>query len=422
MGTVSVQVILLCLLVAPSFQDHEVHCGVPGNITHGHYEYLSHHDDDTYLSVIKYTCDAPIYHLQDPEEAVYICTEHSKWSNAKLKHRLPKCQKVHCPPPTDVAHGHYEYITTHGTTSYLSAIKYTCDANYHERDFSDEGVYICTIDGKWRNTDLEYELPTCEPVECGKPLVSLEPLQRIIGGRMVVHGASPWTVLMKSEEGDIIDGVLIDHRWVLTSARALQHHHPLEADVLAKVKVYVGVEDSREVDLQHQHQVAGVYYNNTRTHEVVRYHDDLALVKLAGNVTFSNRVMPLCLPSRPLAQAGKVGQVAGWGVGLDLAPVPHLLYVTLEVADSQECRSELTARYPGHFLADDPDQFCTQRSPLMENVCRGDRGAAFAVEEHGTHYAAGVLAYDEACRGYSYAVYTEVFGYLDWIKEIMEHH
>ncbi|XP_078392322.1 haptoglobin-like [Cetorhinus maximus] len=355
--------------------------------------------------------------------AVYICTEHSKWSNAKLKHRLPECHKVHCPTPTDVAHGHFEYITTHGTTSYLSAIKYTCDANYHERDFSDEGVYICTINGKWRNTDLEYELPTCEPVECGKPVVALEPLQRIIGGRMVVHGASPWTVLMKSEKGEIIDGVLIDHQWVLTSSHALQHHHPTEEDVKAKVKVYIGVEDAREVDQAHQHHVEGVYYNNTLTRETVPYHDDLALVKLAQAVDFSNHVMPLCLPLRPLAQPGRVGQVAGWGVGLNLAPVRHLLYVSLAVAEGQACRAELSGRMPGLLLAQDSGQFCTERSPLMDNVCRGDNGAAFSVlGEGGTHYAAGVLSYDEACRGYSYAVYTDVYSYLDWIKAIMEHH
>ncbi|XP_038677686.1 haptoglobin-like isoform X2 [Scyliorhinus canicula] len=399
----------------------DVHCGVPANISHGHFEYLSHHDEDTYLSVIKYVCDAPVYHIDDPEEAVYICTEHNKWKNAKLKYALPACHKVSCPVPKHVDHGHFEYVTTHGTTSYLSAIKYTCDANYHERDFSDEGVYVCTIDGKWRNTDLDYEVPTCEPVECGKPVFHLETHQRIVGGRMVINGASPWSMLLKGPDSEIIDGALIDHQWVLTSAHALQAHNRTIEDIKAGIKAYIGIEDVREVDSSHEVHVEEVIYHH-RVRDAVEYRNDLALVKLKENVRFSNHIMPVCLPQHDLAVEGKVGHLAGWGAGVDFVPTSHLLYVNLHVANSTACHEHFEKIHPGLIAADSHDQFCTERSPLAENVCRGDHGAAFVVEENGVSYAAGILSYDEACRASSYAVYTDVFDYVNWIKETMAAH
>ncbi|XP_072447458.1 mannan-binding lectin serine protease 1-like [Chiloscyllium punctatum] len=164
----SLCLVLLCTLIPFSQQEHHgpdhsnVHCGAPANISHGHYKYLTHHNEDTFLTVISYFCDAPIYHLDDPEEAVFVCTDENHWTNHKLKQKLPECQKAACPSPSVVEHGHFEYVSTHGVNTVLAAVKYTCDDNYHERDFSDEGVYVCTIEGKWRNTDLHHEFPTCE--------------------------------------------------------------------------------------------------------------------------------------------------------------------------------------------------------------------------------------------------------------------
>ncbi|XP_067882940.1 haptoglobin-like isoform X2 [Heterodontus francisci] len=396
-----------------------VHCGVPENITHGHYEYLTHQEDDTYLSVIRYSCDGPTYHLEDPEEAVYVCTLHNKWKNSKLFYKLPTCHKVSCPAPSDIEHGHFEYMSTFGITTYLSAIKYTCDANYHESDFSDEGVYICTIEGKWRNTDLDYEFPVCEPVECGKPIESMDVHQRIVGGSLAVHGDSPWSVRLQYQDEDLSNGALIDHHWVLTSAHAL-HAHKKE-ELLAHLKVYLGVEDERAIKATTAMHVEDVVWHS-RLRDAVEYRNDLALVKLKEEVSYNNHIMPICLPEHDYTEQGQVGFVAGWGKGETEAPAAHLRYVALPVANTTECQAYFAENHPQFFPDDFPNMFCTEPSATSNNVCKGDWGAAFAVVENGTYYVDGILSYDGPCATEKYGVYTDVFDHLDWIKNTIASH
>nr|AEB61473.1 haptoglobin [Ginglymostoma cirratum] len=426
MGSLSLQLVLLCTLLGCTLQDHvetdhsKVHCGVPVNITHGHYEYLTHHDEDTYLTVIRYVCDAPIYHLEHPEDATFVCTDDNQWTNAKLKHKLPECHKVACGKPPAVDHGHFEYITTFGVDNYLSAVKYTCDDNYHERDFSDEGVYVCTIDGKWRNTDLGYEFPTCEKVVCGRPIVPLEQHQRVVGGHLVHNGATPWTVLMLGPSGTVVDGTLIDHHWVLTSAHALHFLNLSREELKEKLRVYVGIEDAREITAAHQVHVEDVHYH-PRMRDAYVYRNDIALVKLKEDVHFSNHIMPACLPAHDYAEEGKTGHVAGWGVeGTgETSRANHLHWVSLAVANTTLCQAFFNEHHPGLFPADAPDQFCTQSLSDGHNVCPGDHGAALLVRDGDDYYAAGVLSYDEGCAGEVYAVYTDVHHYLKWIDGII---
>lgn len=428
MWFVLIQSILLCTLVTFSEQHHEaekkdhadVHCGVPGKITHGHFDYLTAPDKDSYLAVIKYHCDQPIFALQNSNEAVYVCTEENKWKNAVLGDRPPECHKATCEFPKDIEHGHFDYVTTHGQTTHLSAIKYVCDANYHEKHFSDEGVYVCTIEGKWKNTDMGEELPVCEKVVCGQPLEEMHVHQRMVGGKFVVHGASPWSVLLVNLEGEMSNGALIDHHWVLSSYHAVHSNHTAE-EIEAGLKVYVGVEDRREVNAAHEAHVEHIYLQ-TREEGKPEYWHDIALIKLKEEIVFGNHIMPICLPAHNYAEEGKVGFVAGWGMGLTKVAPTHLHYLSLSTSNATECHHHFEEHHPHLFPEDFSNYFCTEHTELDENLCNGDLGAPFVVNDNGTFYVAGVVSYDKACKIEKYAVYANVFNLHTWIDEVITNH
>uniref|UniRef100_UPI00398E926F haptoglobin-like n=1 Tax=Pristiophorus japonicus TaxID=55135 RepID=UPI00398E926F len=417
-----IQSIVLCCLVTSSVQHHEpdtsnVHCGDPQNITHGHIHYLTKADDDVYLDVIQYVCDDPIYTLMQSNASIYICTWNGKWANAVLGEQLPVCVKAHCEPPKTIDHGHFDYLTTPDEPNYLSVVKYTCDANYYEHHFSDEGVYVCTTEGKWRNTDMGEELPTCDKVTCGQPLEQFHEAQRVIGGISVVHGASPWSVVLKNLEGNFSNGVLINNHWVLSSFHAVDSNHTSE-EIREGLRVYLGAEDSKDLNSAHEFHIQYIIYNK-RMPGSLEYADDLALIKLKEEVVFGNHIMPVCLPEHSYTEVGQVGFVAGWFLSTAQS---HLHYVALPVANTTECQQELEALHP-HLLPEDfGDDFCTEHLQEGVGLCEGDTGAPFVVNDKGTFYVAGVASYDKACQNEKYDVYTDVFKSRAWIKTIIENH
>ncbi|GCC45427.1 hypothetical protein chiPu_0029361 [Chiloscyllium punctatum] len=228
----------------------------------------------------------------------------------------------------------------------------------------------------------------------------------------------PWTVLLKSAEGEVIDGTLIDHHWVLTSGHALQALNLSVVQLVETLRVYVGVEDARELDAKHLVHVEDVHYH-PRAKDAFVYRNDLALVKLKEDIKYSNHIMPVCLPEHDYAsQVGRVGYVGGWGEGADHAATSHLNYVALHVANDSACHDFFDTHHPGLFPPDATEQFCTEQEGAGHNVCPGDHGAALVVEDGGVFYAAGVLSHDQGCASEGYAIYADVYPFREWINKV----
>eukprot|EP00061_Rhincodon_typus_P003131 g19363.t1 len=213
---------------------------------------------------------------------------------------------------------------------------------------------------------------------------------------------------MRGPEGDVVDGTLIDHHWVLTSAHALQALNLSREELKEKLGVYVGIEDAREITAAHQVHVEEVHYR-PRLRDAYVYRNDVALVKLKEDVSYSNHIMPACLPTHGYAQEGRTGHVAGWGVegAGGQGPANHLHWVMLAVANTTQCHAFFEEHHQGLFPPAAEDQFCTESLSAGHNVCPGDHGAALLVHEGEDYYAAGVLSYDEGCEGEAFAVYTD---------------
>lgn len=74
------------------------------------------------------------------------------------------------------------------------------------------------------------------PPVCGRPMVSIEIHQRILGGEVAPKGPCPWQMLL-SVEGGRSGGMVIGDRWILTAAHGLVHQH--NNQVIKKSEVMV---------------------------------------------------------------------------------------------------------------------------------------------------------------------------------------
>uniref|UniRef100_A0A8C9SUC1 Vitamin K-dependent protein C n=1 Tax=Scleropages formosus TaxID=113540 RepID=A0A8C9SUC1_SCLFO len=159
---------------------------------------------------------------------------------------------------------------------------------------------------------------TCTTYACGqlpvtkssdnKAFKTLQPW--LVGGEVGKKGESPWQVLILNERGNLhCGGALIAESWVLTAAHCLERS--------TKVSVRLGdyerfKAECTEVTVSVSEAVIHPDY------DTVTVDNDIALLHLASPVQFSTFIVPVCLPSRRLAEQvlhrnGTMTVVTGWG-------------------------------------------------------------------------------------------------------------
>ncbi|XP_018867535.2 haptoglobin-like [Gorilla gorilla gorilla] len=310
-----------------------------------------------------------------------------------------------CPKPPETANGYGEH-----------SIRYQCK-NYYRLRTEGDGVYTLNDKKQWTNKAVGDKLPECEAV-CGKPKNPANPVQRILGGHLDAKGSFPWQAKMVSRHNLTTGASLINEQWLLTTAKNLFLSHSENAiakDIAPTLTLYVGEKQLVEIEKVVLHP------NYSQV--------DTGLIKLKQKVPVNERVMPICLPSKDYAEAGRVGYVSGWGQSDNFKLTDHLKYVMLPVADQdQRIRHYEGGTVPEKKTPKSPvgvqpilneHTFCAGMSKYQEDTCYGDAGSAFAVHdlEEDTWYAAGILSFDKSCAVAEYGVYVKVTSIQDWVQK-----
>uniref|UniRef100_A0A8C6HI37 Haptoglobin n=1 Tax=Mus spicilegus TaxID=10103 RepID=A0A8C6HI37_MUSSI len=312
-----------------------------------------------------------------------------------------------CPKPPEIANGYVEHL-----------VRYRCRQFYRLRAEGD-GVYTLNDEKQWVNTVAGEKLPECEAV-CGKPKHPVDQVQRIIGGSMDAKGSFPWQAKMISRHGLTTGATLISDQWLLTTAKNLFLNHSETAsakDIAPTLTLYVGKNQLVEIEKVVLHP----------NHSVV----DIGLIKLKQRVLVTERVMPICLPSKDYVAPGRVGYVSGWGRNANFRFTDRLKYVMLPVADQDKCvvhyenstvpeKKNLTSPVGVQPILNE-HTFCAGLTKYQEDTCYGDAGSAFAIHdmEEDTWYAAGILSFDKSCAVAEYGVYVRATDLKDWVQETM---
>ncbi|XP_040154055.1 prostasin-like [Anopheles arabiensis] len=268
-------------------------------------------------------------------------------------------------------------------------------------------------------------------------LLSAEAIQRcgvrnvkrvnlILGGRNAMAGKWPWHATLMHRTGDAkklaCGGNIIDKHTILTAAHCLYDRHKLIAldrlvVILGRTELSVEKPWSRSYAPERLILHPGYKQANVK--------DDIAIVKLASEITMSDYIFPVCLwPRGPTHEAitGRKGFVVGYGLNDAGSTSSHLLDAEVPVIDRWTClesnRDTLSSQLASTMLC----------AGARDGVgpCNGDSGGGMFFTAGSVWYIRGVVSFAPnldstgKCDPKQYAIYTDVAKYLDWITNELD--
>ncbi|XP_041697434.1 vitamin K-dependent protein C [Coregonus clupeaformis] len=242
-----------------------------------------------------------------------------------------------------------------------------------------------------------------------KPIQGLLPW--LVGGEMGKKGESPWQALVLNARGKFhCGGVLIDENWVLTAAHCLT----------SSLRFSVRLGDYERYKLEGTEVTVPViktFSHPNYNKETVD--NDIALLRLDSPVTFSEYILPACLPSRALAEGvlhlnGTRTVVTGWGKEEQTSQrfTSALNFIEVPLVEHELCARHMVNNVTGNVL-------CAGVIGRREDACEGDSGGPMVTLYHNTWFLIGLVSWGEGCGDEDkLGIYTKVSNYNEWIESV----
>merc|ERR1719362_745696 len=249
---------------------------------------------------------------------------------------------------------------------------------------------------------------------------------RIVGGKEVNPKYKlPYQVLVSpcNKEGRCLmcGGTILNKRYVVTAAHCLYGgNDQMTLKGGATFRVMLGEHDhckstSSFVLASAVHKHPKFDLNNPSGD------NDIAILKLSKDLTFSDKIKPVCLPTSATKDySGKASTVSGWGgtkAYTPLNPVDQPRQCALKEAIVEILKPSSTKC--SNFIGDPPHPTMLCAWAKGKDACQGDSGGPLTVAENGKYVLLGVVSYGSGCATEHPGVYARVQGFLPWIKKII---
>ncbi|XP_051692188.2 serine protease 27 isoform X1 [Oryctolagus cuniculus] len=251
---------------------------------------------------------------------------------------------------------------------------------------------------------------------CGRPRM----LNRMVGGQDALAGEWPWQVSIQRNGSHFCGGSLISEQWVLTAA----HCFPDTSDT----SLYWVLLGARQLVRPGPHaQYARVRrVESNPLYQGMASSADLALVELAEPVTFTNYILPVCVPdSSVVFETGTNCWVTGWGSPSeqDRLPNPRVLQkLGVPIIDTPKCNLLYSKDAEAGFQPKtiEADMLCAGFAEGKKDACKGDSGGPLVCLVGQSWLQAGVISWGEGCaRRNRPGVYVRVTSHHAWIRRII---
>ncbi|XP_020957057.1 transmembrane protease serine 11B [Sus scrofa] len=240
---------------------------------------------------------------------------------------------------------------------------------------------------------------------CGRQLAnSIIAGNRIVNGENALVGAWPWQASMQWKGRHHCGASLISSKWLLSAAHCFALKNNSE-DWTINFGTLVNKPYMRR-------KVQNIIFHENYTKAGV--HDDIALVQLAEDVSFTKYVRKICLPEAKMKLSENDSVVVtGWGTLYMNGPLPVILQqAVLKIIDNEVCN----APHALSGLVTDT-MLCAGFMSGEADACQNDSGGPLAYpDSRNIWHLVGIVSWGEGCgKKNKPGVYTRVSAYRDWI-------
>ncbi|XP_034858818.1 coagulation factor VII isoform X2 [Mirounga leonina] len=264
-------------------------------------------------------------------------------------------------------------------------------------------------------------VPTVE-YPCGKiPVLEKRngsnPQGRIVGGQVCPKGECPWQAVLKVDGALLCGGTLLDAAWVVSAAHCFETVKNWRNLTVVLGEHDLGEDEGEEQERHITRVIIPDKYIPRKTNH------DIALLHLSRPVTFTDHVVPLCLPEKAFSErtlaSVRFSTVSGWGQLLDRgATAIQLMAIDVPRVMTQDCQEKSRRREGSPTITE--NMFCAGYLDGSKDACQGDSGGPHATKFQGTWYLTGIVSWGEGCANEGhFGVYTRVSQYIEWMRRLM---
>merc|ERR1712088_247581 len=258
---------------------------------------------------------------------------------------------------------------------------------------------------------------------CGCAPVSSS--NRIVGGKEVnPKGKLPYQVYFNpcrcNSDGmcrcGMCGGTIVNKKFVITAAHCYNSMFTDLRVIVGEHNLCDGVNEGGKVIKVKKITLHPDY--NSRTVD-----NDIAVLELAEDLTFTDKIKPACLPSSETKDySGSASTISGWGGTIG--------YGRNEQQPQQPKQCTLKETIVKLIASSDP--MCSKLPGLSTSskiklcafakdtdTCQGDSGGPLTVPENGKYTLVGVVSYGWGCASSTPGIYARVQGFLPWIKNLI---
>ncbi|XP_004681315.1 PREDICTED: transmembrane protease serine 11B, partial [Condylura cristata] len=240
---------------------------------------------------------------------------------------------------------------------------------------------------------------------CGMRLVNSIADNRIVNGKNALLGVWPWQASLQWKGLHFCGASLISRRWLLTAAHCFAN----KKNNLEDWTVNFGISINKPVMTR---KVQNIISHENYNEQLM--HNDIALMELAEEVSFTKDVRKICLPDANLQLSENDSVVVtGWGRLSATGPFPVILrQAFLKIIDNKVCSA------PGALYGLVTDtMLCAGFMSGKADACLRDSGGPLAYpNSRNIWHLVGIVSWGSGCGEMNRpGVYTRVTSFRDWI-------